>query len=298
MFIGCSGWSFEDWVGRFYPVSFSRKKEEWLRYYSNYFNTVEINSTFFRAPEEFTVNGWIKKAATLKGFEFSVKMPQTVTHDALAKNEGERAGVLASSFEATCVRPLANSELLGAALLQMSPSFRNVDDSREALRDTLKVLDTDVYRYAVEFRHRSWFEAGSDELDIRAYELLRSFNVANAITDGPEGTMSRKSSADHAYFRFHGRGREVWTDEDREEDLRLSRYDHLYSDEEIAELAVRIKEGGADMTQARAYFCNSSKAKGAKNALRLMDVLDIPHKEKEIQVDNHSPVGPFLMSKS
>ena len=61
MLIGCSGWSYEDWVGRFYPVNLARKKEEWLRYYANYFTTVEINSTFYRPPNEFIVNGWIKK---------------------------------------------------------------------------------------------------------------------------------------------------------------------------------------------------------------------------------------------
>ncbi len=296
MFIGTSGWSFDDWVGRFYPVSISRKKEEWLRYYSNYFNTVEINSTFFSAPEEFIVNGWIRKASPLKDFQFSVKMVSTVTHDALVKNDGERAGIIASSFETSCVRPLAENGLLGAALLQMSPSFHNEEASREALNDTFQALETKDFRYAVEFRHPSWFDPATNELEARTFELLRSFNVANVIADGPEGIMSRKSAADHAYFRFHGHSRDVWSDEDREEDLRLSRFEHLYTEEEMADLAERVRAGQAGTVQARAYFCNTSRAKGARNALQLMALLGLPHKEKDIPVHNHTPVGPFLMN--
>ncbi len=297
MFIGCSGWSFEDWVGRFYPVNMAKKKEEWLRYYSSYFNTVEINSTFFREPEDFIVNGWIKKGSVLKDFEFSVKMPQTVTHQALVKNEGEQAGVMASSFEVRCVKPLAESGLLGAALLQLSPSFENEEGPREALRSALSALDTDVYRYAVEFRHGSWFDGTSGDLEEQAFELLQSLNVANVLADGPEAPAGRKCSANHAYFRFHGRTREVWSDQEQEESLRLSRFDHLYDDEEMKKLAASVQVVSATRSQTRAYFCNNSRAKSVRNALQLMDHLGIAHKEKDIPVDDHSAVGPFLMSK-
>ncbi|OPX60704.1 MAG: hypothetical protein A4E29_01070 [Methanomassiliicoccales archaeon PtaB.Bin134] len=297
MFIGCSGWSFEDWVGRFYPVNMARKKEEWLRYYSSYFNTVEINSTFFREPDDFIVNGWIKKGSVLKDFEFSVKMPQTVTHQALINNEGEQAGVMASSFEVRCVKPLADNGLLGATLLQLSPYFKNEERSREALRSTLSALDTEIYRYAVEFRHRSWFDNSSGELETRAFELLQSLNVANVLADGPEAPVAKECSANHAYFRFHGRKREVWSDDEQEESLRLSRFDHLYTDEEIKQLAASIQVVSATRSQTRIYFSNNSRARSARNALQLMDQLGIAHKEKDIPVDDHSTVGPFLMSK-
>ena len=66
--VGCSGWSYDDWVGAFYPVELANKKGEWFDYYAQYFSTVEINSTFYRPPGEFQVNSWIKKGKNKKGF--------------------------------------------------------------------------------------------------------------------------------------------------------------------------------------------------------------------------------------
>ncbi len=295
VFIGCSGWSYDDWVGRFYPTNMARKKEEWLRYYSTYFNTVEINSTFFSEPDDFVVNGWIKKGAALRGFEFSVKMPMAITHQALDAGEGGKAAGLATSFEATCAKPLADSGLLGAVLLQMPPSFVNTEGSRAALRTTLEALDTDRHRYAVELRHRSWFKDGG-EVEDGAFEILQSLNVANVLADGPEAPAGKKCSANHAYFRFHGRSREVWSDEEDEESLRLSHFDHLYSEDEVKELAESVKVVSATRSQSRAYFTNSSKSKGARNALQLMDQLGMVHKGKDIPVQL-SAAGAFLMSK-
>ena len=88
--IGCSGWSYGDWVGAFYPVELANKNGEWFDYYANYFNTVEINSTFYRPPSDFQVRAWIKKANSRKGFEYSLKVPQLVTHKAIVENNKER----------------------------------------------------------------------------------------------------------------------------------------------------------------------------------------------------------------
>ncbi|MBM4237535.1 MAG: DUF72 domain-containing protein, partial [Euryarchaeota archaeon] len=74
--VGCSGWSYDDWVGRFYPLDLAQKRGDWLRYYAQYFKTTEINSTFYRPPSEFLVKSWIAKASALDEFEFSVKLPQ------------------------------------------------------------------------------------------------------------------------------------------------------------------------------------------------------------------------------
>ena len=67
--IGCSGWSYDDWVGRFYPMALAKKKGAWLAYYAKYFRTVEINSTFYRPPGELQVSSWIKKGNDLSDFE-------------------------------------------------------------------------------------------------------------------------------------------------------------------------------------------------------------------------------------
>lgn len=297
MLIGCSGWSYEDWAGRFYPVNIARKKEEWLRYYALFFNTVEINSTFYRMPNEFIVNGWIRKGLGLKDFEFSVKMPAQVTHEALAHNEGGKAGILASAFEATCVRPLADNRLLGATLLQLPPSFRNEEASRKALEETLDTLDTDKYRYAVEFRHRSWLDdrTGGPEPQVR--ELLQTRGVANVSADGPGMPLTVETTADNAYVRLHGRDHDVWSYEEHEDDIRLSRFDHLYSDEEMDEIKDRLVQLSEKVSQIRVYFNNTAKAKGIRNALQLMDLLGIHHRGKEIPLQDQTHVGTFLMAK-
>lgn len=295
--IGCSGWSYEDWAGRFYPVNIARKKEEWLRYYASFFNTVEINSTFYRPPNEFIVNGWIKKGLGLKGFEFSVKMPAQVTHDALAKGEGAKAGILASAFEATCIRPMAENRLLGMGLIQLPPGFRNEDASRRALEEMLDTLDTGRYRYAVEFRHRSWLDDREGGPESRAGELLASRGVANVAADGPGITLGTETTADHAYVRLHGRNHDVWSDEEHEDDIRLSRFDYLYSDDELDDIKGRIVQLSGKVSEVRVYFNNTSKAKGIRNALRLMDLLGIHHREKEIPLQDQTHLGAFLMAK-
>lgn len=295
--IGCSGWSYEDWVGRFYPVALARKKEEWLRYYASYFNTVEINSTFYRLPNEFMVNGWIKKGLTLKGFEYSAKMPQAVTHELMVRMEGAKAGIQATVFEETCVKPLAENGLLGTVLVQLSPRFEHGGRSVEALREVLDALDTDKYRYAVEFRHRSWTDNGSGRLQASAAGLLRDRNVANVLVDGPGFPLVAEMTADHAYIRFHGRNYDIWFDEEREEDIRQSRYDYLYNEEELRPWKDMIDGLSSKVKDVRVYFNNNGRAKGAKNAFQLMDMLSIPHRGREIQVQDQATLGSFLMYK-
>ncbi|MHB8117895.1 MAG: DUF72 domain-containing protein [Methanothrix sp.] len=84
--VGCSGWSYDDWVGRFYPMELAKKKGEWFSYYAKYFQTVEINSTFYRPPGELQVQSWIKKAKDLKGFEYSVTLQNNASELEMSKS--------------------------------------------------------------------------------------------------------------------------------------------------------------------------------------------------------------------
>jgi uncharacterized protein YecE (DUF72 family) len=122
--VGCSGWSYDDWVGGFYPIELANKKGAWFDYYAQYFSSIEINSTFYRPPGEFQVNAWIKMGKDKKCFEYSLKVPQSVTHKALADGDTERAIFWAPSFEKTCVKPLAEAGILGGVLFQLSPYFK------------------------------------------------------------------------------------------------------------------------------------------------------------------------------
>ncbi len=291
MLIGCSGWSYEDWIGRFYPVALARKKEEWLRYYASFFTTVEVNSTFHRAPNEILVNGWIRKGKPLSGFEYSFKMPRAVTHEAMVAMEGDKASIEATAFEETCIRPLAENGLLGAVLLQLSPSFASGDNALNVLETVLASLDTERYRYAVEFRHRSWLD-GRTTLDPDASRLLSSYNVATVQVDGAGFRPVQDVTADHAYVRFHGRDRE-WSDEDGQR----AGQDYLYTEDELRPWADVIERLDGKVEDVRVYFTNNGWARGAKNAFQMMDLLSMPHRQKEVHVQDQATLGAYLMHK-
>ena len=121
-------------------MELANKKGEWFDYYAQYFSTVEINSTFYRPPGEFQVNAWINKTKEKKGFEYSVKVPQLVTHKALVEGDKERAIFWVTSFEKTCVRSLEEAGLLGGVLLQLSPYFKNEGSALDNLKGVLDVV--------------------------------------------------------------------------------------------------------------------------------------------------------------
>ncbi len=181
--VGTSGWSYDNWAGRFYPIELAKKKGEWFSYYPEYLNTVEINSTFYRPPNDFQVQGWIKKARALKSFGYSAKMPKLVTHKSMVQGDLNKAAFWATSFEKTCVRPLAGAGHLGSVLLQLSPYFKNEGRALDILEGLLDAISHNEYNYAVEFRHRSWLDESRKELDSASLDALKDRNVANVLLD-------------------------------------------------------------------------------------------------------------------
>lgn len=294
--IGCSGWSFDDWVGRFYPIDLAQRRGEWLRYYAGYFKTVEINSTFYRPPNEFIVNSWIKKASDFEEFEFSVKMPQIITHDSLVNDRAEAAASQASSFERICVDPLAKAGMLGSVLVQLSPHFKNEGSSIDSLASLLRMVSCDKFRYAVEFRHRSWLDESRKEVVGEALDVLRTCNAAAVTVDGPGFPSTKRPTADHSYVRFHGRNYDIWYTDEKEDDYRINRYDYLYSEEQLRPWVGRLRSIEGEVSKVRVYFNNHGRAKAAKNAFQMMDMLSIPHKAKEIHLQDQMTLGSFSPS--
>ncbi|MCJ7606241.1 MAG: DUF72 domain-containing protein [Thermoplasmata archaeon] len=292
--IGCSGWSYDDWVGRFYPRELTAKKGEWFSYYSKYFPTVEINSTFYRVPNEHTVRSWIEKGRSRPGFQFSIKLPQMITHDSMVKDAPEKAVALASSFEDLCVKPLAEASVLGGVLVQLSPYFRYEGaGSLGKLRSLFQMLETGTFDYAVEFRHRSWLNDRGNELASDALETLQEFGVANVIVDGPGFPITRSITAEHAYVRLHGRNYDIWFKDEGEDDYRLNRYDYLYSTELLSSWKPRIEEIVDNCDRTRVYFNNHGRAKAVKNAFQMMDLVGIPHESKEVDIQDQMTLGGF-----
>lgn len=292
--IGCSGWSYDDWLGKFYPLKLAGKKGEWLSYYAQFFHTVEINSTFYNPPGEMQVQSWIRKCRELPGFQYSVKVPQLVTHKALVEADLERAIFWATSFEKTCVRPLAKSGLLGGVLLQLSPYFKNDRPSLNMLKGLLDALSYQDYDYAVEFRHKSWLDESRKGIDPAALEALRERNAAIVLIDGPGLALNRElNAADHVYIRFHGRNHDIWYKEGKEYDHRLNRYDYLYSQEQLEPWVPCISQAELKASKVRAYFNNHARSKSVRNAFMLMDMLQIDHKTKEIPLQDQFTLGEF-----
>lgn len=284
-------------MGRFYPSDLAKKKGEWLSYYSRFFSTVEINSTFYRVPNEFMVKSWIERGKQKPGFEFSVKLPQIVTHESILKSDGEKAAVQASSFEDICVRPLHEAGLLGGVLIQLTPYFSfEGRESLGKLRALFDMLETDVYDYAVEFRHRSWLNERGNELTADALETLQEYGVANTIVDGPGFPVIRSLMAKHAYIRFHGRNYDIWFKDEPEDDYRLNRYDYLYPHDQLESWKPRIQEIVSNSETARIYFNNHGRAKAVKNAFQMMDLLSVPHEERDIDIQDQMTLGKFGVS--
>ena len=143
--IGCSGWSYSSWKGPFYPPNL--ENSDWLRFYSQIFDYVEIDSSFYSIPDQFIVKNWFKK--TPENFGFTAKFPKTVTHDKYLVEVEEEVELFLEHMQ-----PLRDKTL--ALLIQLPPSME-IMPGLEGLRNLLPLLDN-RFRYAVEVRHHSWFQ--------------------------------------------------------------------------------------------------------------------------------------------
>lgn len=270
IYIGTSGWSYPKgggtWRGHFYP---SGARE--LEYYSSIFPVVEVNSTFYRLPPASMSESWVKR--TPKDFKFSVKLWQKFTHPKMfTAQTGEAAFISNEDVEVfkEGIRPLKEAGKLAVVLAQFPPSFYNDENSRKILGAIIAFFS--CYPLAVELRHKSW----SDDKHIE--ELLESNSVSWVNVDEPKFDSSIAEelplTSDIAYFRFHGRNREMWWKGDSE-----TRYKYLYGDTELERLAERIKKASENVKQTFVFFNNHWQGYAPRNAIKLLGMLNIPHEE-------------------
>jgi uncharacterized protein YecE (DUF72 family) len=181
--VGCSGWNYDDWRGRLYPEGLG--KQRWLGRYAEEFDTVEVNSTFYRLASRDAVARWVEQ--TPLDFVFAAKASRYLTHVRRLRDIGE--GV-ARYYER--IEPLVQSGKLGPVVWQLPPNFRRDD---EALAKALAELPPG--RHCFEFRHESWFEP-------TVYELLGSHGVALVIGDHPRWPFqARVLTTDWTLVRLH-----------------------------------------------------------------------------------------------
>ncbi len=191
--IGCSGWNYPHWRnGVFYPPRCPARR--WLHFYAQRFDTVEVNTTFYRLPRSESVGRWVEE--TPDDFLFSVKVSRYITHVKRLQDVSEHLPLL---YER--IAPLLASPKLGPLLWQLPPTFA-CDLGR--LAHTLEQVAHDGHRHAFEFRHASWFRED-------VYDLLREHGAALVLADRPEvhAFQTHELTADFTFVRFHSgtRGR-------------------------------------------------------------------------------------------
>ena len=284
LYIGTSGWSYPKgegkWTGYFYPTG----KINELEYYSQFFNTVEINSSFYRPPNPGYVYNWVRRVP--KDFLFTVKLWQKFTHPKMYKEAtGEESIISLQDIDIfkRSIDPLVEYAKLGVLLAQFPPSFRNDSFDQQILNAVSRAFGQ--YRLAVELRHRSW----SDDPNITT--LLRENNVAWVNIDEPKFKSSIAEelpiTSDIAYFRFHGRNAETWWTGDNE-----TRYKYLYSPEEIEELTDRVKSTAGQTKLLFTLFNNHWRGYAPRNAVDMMKSLQLPFRELATQAKLEDVVEP------
>ena len=238
--IGCSGWMYDDWRGRFYPER--EPKRRWLELYAERFDTVEVNSTFYRLARRDAVAGWV--AQTPVGFGFVVKASRYLTHVRRLRDTAEGIRRFYEPLE-----PMIQAKRLEAVLWQLPENFHRDDRRLTGLFEQLP-----PGRHTIEFRHPSWFCP-------EVLALLRAHGVALTIGDHPSRPFQSHEATDSwRYIRFHfgARGRSG-----------------NYSQTELGEWASRIARWRRS-GEIYAYFNNDWNAYAPANARDLVRLLARP----------------------
>jgi uncharacterized protein YecE (DUF72 family) len=243
IFVGTSGWNYKHWMnGVFYPPGMPAAK--WLEHYVQYFNSVELNVTFYRLVRKETFQNWHKK--TPKNFYFVAKGSRFITHIKRLKSVAEPLDVFMKNV-------VGLKEKLVTILWQFAPKFKK-DLGR--LEVFLKLLDkrTDVPQ-AFEFRHPSWF-------DEEVYDLLKKYNACLCVAHSDRHPCVKVLTADFLYLRFHGE----------------ALYRSNYTDEQLQEWADYAKP--YRKRDILAFFNNDAEGFAVKNAMKFQEMLSEPASAK------------------
>lgn len=256
--IGPAGWSYKDWEGVVYPHK-PGKNFDPLEYLARFFNTIEINSSFYRPPAPSTTESWARRVEKSKDFTFTAKLHRVFTHErgkATKKDEKEfRDGM----------KPFVKAGKLGAILLQFPWSFKNTDDDRLYLTKLLQTFRE--YPLVLEVRHSSW----NNE---HIYEWLEERGVGICNIDQPVFSRSIRPAAvttsPVGYIRMHGRNYQNWF---RDKAPRDERYNYLYSLDELDPWLTRIKQVAKQTRETYVITNNHFRGQAVVNALEIKAAL-------------------------
>lgn len=256
--VGVAGWSYPDWEGIVYPASKAVGFDR-LSYLARYFDTLEINTSFYRIPDPARVASWAQRVRDRHGFRFTVKLYQGFTHRREEMRPGDEA-----AFRAV-LDPLREADRLGAVLIQFPYSFRPTSRNREVMESLFETFQGDPL--VVEVRHQAW---AKEEF----FDHLRSREVAFCNLDQPGVARSlgptEVVTSRVGYVRFHGRNARDWF---RPEAGPAARYDYLYAEEELAPWADRIRRMAEQTADVFIIANNHYRGKAPLAALTLLSML-------------------------
>jgi len=235
-YLGCSGFYYNHWRNIFYPEDYSKRK--WLEYYAQHFNTVEINSTFYRFPKDSTLKGWVSR--TPEGFIFSLKMNKLVTHK---KRFNDTLEIIDKFYKSASLL----EEKLGCILFQLPPSFHF---DMEKLNNIIEQVNPE-FKNVIEFRHKSWWNQ-------EVYDKLKENNIAFCSVSAPKLPDDLIITSKITYIRFHGKNN--W-------------FRYNYSDKELEEWSHKIKKIVNRINQIYIYFNNDFEGHAIKNCNYLKKIL-------------------------
>lgn len=253
-YFGIAGWSYPDWTGVVYPSKRATKIDE-LSYLANFFDTIELNNTFYRIPASKIVESWAKRVSHNSMFRFTAKLWQGFTHE----KKGFEKSDVKQYMEA--MEPLLSAERLGSVLVQFPVSFRNEEGNQERLADLIAAFPE--LPLVLEFRHRSWI---TDD----TFRWMEDRGVGFCNVDEPMFRKMLKPSSivtgKIAYVRFHGRNYKTWFAKDANRD---TRYDYLYSDDELDQWVPRIREMREKAKDVYVIGNNHFRGQAPANVLQL-----------------------------
>jgi uncharacterized protein YecE (DUF72 family) len=230
--IGCSGFYNKHWQGVFYPEKLPQN--QWLNFYSEQLNTVEINSTFYRFPTAKTLDTWYQK--THEDFKFSMKVPKQITH--IQKfNDCQQA---IDDFYAACQQGLKDK--LGCILFQLPPSIVFSDEKLLQITDSLNPN----FKNVIEFRHISWWTQ-------RVYDVLQDKKIVFCSVSHPTLPPTILTNMETTYVRLHGTPDMFYSN---------------YSTEQLQELHDTLVKQ-PNLKEAYIYFNNTASTAGILNAQQL-----------------------------
>ncbi|MBV8570905.1 MAG: DUF72 domain-containing protein [Acidobacteriaceae bacterium] len=255
--IGPAGWAYKDWNGIVYPSPRPRSFQP-LTFLAAFFDTVEINVSFYRPLTPRMAEQWLEAVRDRKDFRFTAKLWRGFTHDRTASASDER------EFKAG-VSPLLEGGRLGALLLQFPWSFRNTGENREYVARLSERFRE--YPLVLEVRHASWSEPGM-------LDVLEQLGIGLCNIDQPLFKRSVKPSAittsPVGYIRLHGRNYQSWFTENKHAG---ERYDYLYSVDELNPWLDRIKAVEQAAQETYVVTNNHYLGKAVVNALEITSVL-------------------------